>query len=106
MNTDPDRRDPNATAPVPVRATTERRTFKPWWLLSLLPPLLLIPYCSHRNATRAANGSNLPIASTTPADSTIVSGTPGTPAAAAVTPTSTANPGILNTGDAPTRGGR
>ena len=53
MNNDPNRirRNDNDVAAIPV---TAQRRFNPLWLLLLLIPLLLLPFCHHRDADRTA----------------------------------------------------
>ena len=68
MTNDPNRRDRNDIAATPVTGNPQR-SFNPlWYLLLLLIPLLLLPFCHHRDADRTAN--------TTPAPVADVAGTP------------------------------
>ncbi len=53
MNLNPNRQDPDDTAALPVRGNpTERRFNSLWFLLLLLIPLLMLPFCHHRDADR------------------------------------------------------
>ena len=58
MNNDPNRRnrDNDDIAATPVTGTSQRRFNPLWLLLLLLIPLLLLPFCHHRDADQAALG--------------------------------------------------
>ena len=65
MNNDPNRsrRDNDDVAAVPL---THRRRFNPlWFLLLLLIPLLLLPFCHHRDADQVSSATPAPTADTT-----------------------------------------
>lgn len=83
MNNDPDRtrRDSNDVAAVPL--TTQRRFNPLWFLLLLLIPLLLLPFCHHRDADQVTPATPSPTADTTRAAATPL---PMATAAAAANP--------------------
>ena len=87
MINDPNRRNQDDTAAVPVTGHTERRGFNPlWYLFLLLIPLLLLPFCHHRDADRTVG--------TTPAP---VTDTPAASDAGRSTGTTVVNPFTVNT---------
>ena len=87
MTNDPNRRNQDDTAAVPVTGRTERRGFSPWWyLLLLLIPLLLLPFCHHRDADRTVDATSAP-----------VSDTPAATDAGRSTSATVANPFTVNT---------
>lgn len=70
MNNDPNRtrRDNDNVAAVPL---THQRRFNPlWFLLLLLVPLLMLPFCHHRDADQASSATPTPMADTTRAAAT------------------------------------
>ena len=65
MTNDPNRRNQDETAAVPVTGATERRGFNPlWYLLLLLIPLLLLPFCHHQDADRTVEATPAPVTDT------------------------------------------
>ena len=87
MNNDPNsyRRDDDVAA-TPVTNTTSR-SFNPlWYLLLLLIPLLLLPFCHHRDADRTVDATPTPVADT-----------PATVDAGRSTGTTVVNPFTVNT---------
>ena len=87
MTNDPSRRNQNDTAAVPVTGPAERRGFNPlWYLLLLLIPLLLLPFCHHRDADRTVDATPAP-----------VTDTPATVDARRDTGNTVANPFTVNT---------
>ena len=87
MTNDPNRRNADDTAAVPITGSTQRRSFNPlWYLLLLLIPLLLLPFCHHRDADRTAEVTPPPV---TPAPTATAAGRGASIA--------TANPFTVNT---------
>ena len=74
MNTNPNRRNPDDTAAVPVTGNTSRGFNPLWYLLLLLIPLLFLPFCHHRDDSGSAATTPSPTvespARTTPASTT------------------------------------
>ncbi len=65
MTNDPNRRNQDETAAVPVTGATEHRGFNPlWYLLLLLIPLLLLPFCHHRDTDRTVDATPAPVTDT------------------------------------------
>ena len=64
MNNDPNRRNQDNVAATPVTDTTQRRFNPLWYLLLLLIPLLLLPFCHHRDTDRTADVTPAPTADT------------------------------------------
>ncbi len=62
MNNDPDRQNPNDIAATPVTGATQRGFNPLWYLLLLLIPLLLLPFCHHRDTDRGADVTPAPTA--------------------------------------------
>ncbi len=86
MTNDPNHRNADDTAAVPVNGSTQRRRFNPlWYLLLLLIPLLLLPFCHRRDADRTADAALGP-----------VTDTPAATDAARGTSTAVANPFTAN----------
>ena len=66
MNNDPNRRnrDNDDIAATPVAGSSQRR-FNPLWFLLLLIPLLLLPFCHHRDTRPDSSSTPQPTADAT-----------------------------------------
>lgn len=98
MNNDPNhlRRDDKIAA-TPI-TSTDRRRFSPlWFLLLLLIPLLLLPFCHHQDADQPASATPSPTATALPtADTTSTANTPS-PLSSTPTTNRASNPFARNT---------
>ena len=64
MNNDPNRRNRDDVAATPVVGEQPRRFNPLWYLLLLLIPLLLLPFCHHRDTDRSTDATPAPVTNT------------------------------------------
>lgn len=98
MNNDQDRRNQenDDIAAVPVTATGQRRFNPLWFLLLLLVPLFLLPYCHHRDPDQSALATPTPSAASLPSAAAASPASTPLPLASAPTTDLTFNPFTLN----------